>query len=86
VKIIEVLVYVSAEYKLYAKTISRRISATSNPCLMKNKTDLENEDLGMASIFAIQQLLGRHREYTTEKHLLFVDYVKTLVSVARKEI
>jgi hypothetical protein len=28
------------------------------------------------SIFAIEQLWERHREYNTEIHLLFVNYVK----------
>jgi hypothetical protein len=36
----------------------------------------------MDSIFTIQQLLERHREYNIETHLLFIDYVKAFDSVA----
>jgi hypothetical protein len=39
----------------------------------------------MDSMFTVQQLLERHREYNIETHLLFIDYVKAFDSLSRKK-
>jgi hypothetical protein len=75
-----------AEYKLYAKIISRRISVISEPLLSEEQNGFRRGRSCMESIFTIQQLLERHREYNTETYLLFIDYVKAFDSVVRKEL
>jgi hypothetical protein len=37
-------------------------------------------------MFAIEQLMERHKEYNIEMYLLFVDFVKAFDAVAQKEL
>jgi hypothetical protein len=75
-----------ATYKLHAKITARRISVICEPLLCEEKNCFRRVRSCTDSIFIIQQLLEKHREYNIETHLLFVDYYKAFDSVLRNKL
>jgi hypothetical protein len=73
-------------YKIYAKIIARRIGRIIEPLISKEQNGFRKGHSCTDSIFFIQQLVEKHREYNLETYLLFVDFKKVFDSVIRNKL
>jgi hypothetical protein len=73
-------------YKIYAKIIARRTGRIIEPLISEEQNGFRKGRSCTDSIFLIQQLVEKHREYNLETHLLFVDFKKVFDSVIRNKL
>jgi hypothetical protein len=73
-------------YKIYAKIIARIIGRIIEPLISEEQNGFRKGCSCTDSIFVIQQLVEKNREYNLETHLLFVYFKKAFYSVIRNKL
>jgi hypothetical protein len=72
-------------YKIYAKIITPGLQKNIEAIILEERSGFSQGRSCAANIFILKQLIGKHREFNHELHLLFVDYVKAFDRADREK-